>query len=314
MPDTEITMIGNLVENPVLRITASGVSVCGFRVASTPRRYDRAEQRFVDGNTLYLRVSCWRQLAENVAASLSRGDRVLVVGRLRQNNYETQDGDRRVSYEVDAEAVAAELTWRPVEVRRVARSSAGPADSLAASSGYPDPLADPGAAQGDPFGHDDAAFDAEEAGDPGAVDAVQAGEAGGAPGSGGMAGGGAAQTISAALADPPGQPAGHGFAAEQGQAGQVHLEQVIGADQAVRGGTGPESTDGTAPPTAQGERVVSSPQPPIEGRLTAGHRGSSRRSSAPSRGVTGRLGAAGFGLADVVGEHRLLGQGGAAGG
>ncbi|MEX5636445.1 single-stranded DNA-binding protein [Parafrankia sp. FMc2] len=161
MPDNAITLIGNLVENPVLRITASGVSVCGFRLASTPRRFDRTEQRWVDGSTLYLRISCWRQLAENVAASLSRGDRALVVGRLRQNNYETQDGDRRVSYEIDAEAVAAELTWRPVEVRRTARSSTTPADGLAAG----DPFADPGPISGDPFSADGVGFGGAGQGD-----------------------------------------------------------------------------------------------------------------------------------------------------
>ena len=130
MIDATVTLVGNLVDNPALRVTASGTSVCGFRLATTPRRFDRATGRWVGGATLFLRVSCWRQLAENVTASLSRGDRALVVGRLRQHSYLTQQGERRVSYEIDAEAVAAELAWYPVRVQRPARSEA--------SSGVPD--------------------------------------------------------------------------------------------------------------------------------------------------------------------------------
>ncbi|WP_225438537.1 single-stranded DNA-binding protein [Candidatus Frankia nodulisporulans] len=73
MLDTTITVVGNLVDAPELRVTAGGASVCSFRLASTPRRFDRAENRWVDGATLFVRVSCWRQLADNVASSLTKG-------------------------------------------------------------------------------------------------------------------------------------------------------------------------------------------------------------------------------------------------
>jgi len=145
--DATITLVGNLVDNPALRVTANGTSVCGFRIASTPRRFDRATNRWVDGATLFLRVSCWRQLAENVTASLSRGDRALVVGRLRQHTYSTQEGQRRVVYEIDAEAVAAELARHPVRVQRPARSAArsGVSDDplTQVPDGPPDGSADP---------------------------------------------------------------------------------------------------------------------------------------------------------------------------
>ncbi|SNQ47245.1 Single-stranded DNA-binding protein 2 [Frankia canadensis] len=121
MLDTTITLVGNLVDDPEHRTTANGASVCTFRLASTPRRFDRAEGRWVDGATLFLRVSCWRQLADNVAASLARGDRALVYGRLRQRSFETSEGERRVTYEIDADAVGAELTWHPARSQRLAR-------------------------------------------------------------------------------------------------------------------------------------------------------------------------------------------------
>ncbi|CAO5228333.1 single-stranded DNA-binding protein [Frankia sp. AgKG'84/4] len=126
MLDTIITLVGNLVDDPEHRTTANGASVCSFRLASTPRRFDRAENRWVDGTTLFLRVSCWRQLADNVAASLGRGDRALVYGRLRQRSFETSEGERRVTYEIDADAVGAELTWHAAHSERLARRPAGP--------------------------------------------------------------------------------------------------------------------------------------------------------------------------------------------
>lgn len=123
MLDTTITVVGNLVDAPELRVTAGGASVCSFRLASTPRRFDRAENRWVDGATLFVRVSCWRQLADNVASSLTKGDRALVFGHLRQRSFETSEGERRVSFEIDAEAVGAELTWHGARSQRLARGS-----------------------------------------------------------------------------------------------------------------------------------------------------------------------------------------------
>ncbi|THJ70243.1 single-stranded DNA-binding protein [Candidatus Frankia alpina] len=124
MLDTTITLVGNLVDNPEHRTTTNGASVCSFRLASTPRRFDRSENRWVDGATLFLRVSCWRQLADNVAESLARGDRALVYGRLRQRSFETSEGERRVSYEIDADAIGTELTWHAARSQRLTRGSA----------------------------------------------------------------------------------------------------------------------------------------------------------------------------------------------
>ncbi|WP_261565446.1 single-stranded DNA-binding protein [Frankia gtarii] len=138
MLDTTITLVGNLVDNPEHRTTTNGASVCSFRLASTPRRFDRSENRWVDGATLFLRVSCWRQLADNVAESLARGDRALVYGRLRQRSFETSEGERRVSYEIDADAIGTELTWHAARSQRLTRGSAVPAAPAAV------PVADTG--------------------------------------------------------------------------------------------------------------------------------------------------------------------------
>ncbi|MCM3921407.1 single-stranded DNA-binding protein [Frankia sp. AiPs1] len=135
MLETTITLVGNLVEDPEHRTTTNGASVCSFRLASTPRRFDRSENRWVDGATLFLRVSCWRQLADNVAASLVRGDRALVYGRLRQRSFETSEGERRVSYEIDADAVGTELTWHAARSQRLARRPATPAAAPVAGNG-----------------------------------------------------------------------------------------------------------------------------------------------------------------------------------
>ncbi|WP_230203018.1 single-stranded DNA-binding protein [Parafrankia discariae] len=283
MLDTTITLIGNLVENPVLRVTASGVSVCGFRVASTPRRYDRSEQRWVDGNTLYLRVSCWRQLAENVSVSLSRGDRALVVGRLRQNNFETQDGDRRVTYEIDADAVAAELTWRPVDVRRVARG-AGPADEV--------PVAETGEHPGDPFGAD--SHELDDSGTGGNGSSGETGDASPVPVEAGRR-----------LAVEASANGGSGFT----PAGAVPVDAApVGGSARATGGSGLERSEaGPAPvPASLFAERGSVRGIGIRRGLTTPDFPTSSTTSASSEGVT-------FGLADVVGEARLLGLGGAFG-
>jgi single-strand DNA-binding protein len=131
MLDANITLVGNLVESPELRVTTTGTYRCVFRLASTPRRYDRAESRWVDGPTLFLRVICWRQLAENVAASLGRGDRAIVAGRMRQHTFESAQGERRRVYEIEADAVGLELTWHGARAQRTERS--GPAPETAAA-------------------------------------------------------------------------------------------------------------------------------------------------------------------------------------
>jgi single-strand DNA-binding protein len=123
--DTQITIAGNLVEDPELRFTPAGQPVARFRVASTPRFRDNATGEWKDGDSLFLTCNVWRQAAENVAESLTRGMRVIVSGRLRQRSYETKEGEKRTVYEVEVDDVGPSLRNASAKVNRVARSGAG---------------------------------------------------------------------------------------------------------------------------------------------------------------------------------------------
>ncbi|NEA44610.1 single-stranded DNA-binding protein [Streptomyces sp. SID11385] len=107
--ETVITVVGNLVDDPELRFTQSGAAVAKFRVASTPRTFDRQTNEWKDGESLFLTCSVWRQAAENVAESLQRGTRVIVQGRLKQRSYEDREGIKRTVYELDVDEVGASL-------------------------------------------------------------------------------------------------------------------------------------------------------------------------------------------------------------
>ncbi|MFB7913702.1 single-stranded DNA-binding protein [Streptomyces sp. NPDC056061] len=107
--ETVITVVGNLVDDPELRFTPSGAAVAKFRVASTPRIFDRQTNEWKDGEGLFLTCSVWRQAAENVAESLQRGMRVVVQGRLKQRSYEDREGIKRTVYELDVEEVGPSL-------------------------------------------------------------------------------------------------------------------------------------------------------------------------------------------------------------
>ncbi|MEU8757806.1 single-stranded DNA-binding protein [Streptomyces sp. NPDC048659] len=107
--ETVITVVGNLVDDPELRFTPSGAAVAKFRIASTPRTFDRQTNEWKDGESLFLTCSVWRQAAENVAESLQRGMRVVVQGRLKQRSYEDRDGVKRTVYELDVEEVGPSL-------------------------------------------------------------------------------------------------------------------------------------------------------------------------------------------------------------
>jgi single-strand DNA-binding protein len=120
--DTQITIAGNLVEDPELRFTPAGQPVARFRVASTPRLRDNATGEWKDGDSLFLTCNVWRQAAENVAESLTRGMRVIVSGRLRQRSYETKEGEKRTVYEVEVDDVGPSLRNASAKVNRVARS------------------------------------------------------------------------------------------------------------------------------------------------------------------------------------------------
>jgi single-strand DNA-binding protein len=123
--DTNITIIGNLVNDPELRYTPTGQAVATFRVASTPRFMDRTTNEWKDGDSLFLSCNVWRQAAENVAESLQRGMRVIVSGRLKQRSYETREGEKRTVYEIEVDEVGPSLRNASAKVSRSSRSSGG---------------------------------------------------------------------------------------------------------------------------------------------------------------------------------------------
>ena len=120
--DTVITVVGNLTADPELRFTPNGAAVANFTVASTPRTFDRASGEFKDGETLFLRCSVWREFAENVAGSLSRGTRVVVQGRLKSRTFDTKEGDRRTVFELDVDEMGPSLRYATANVSRNERS------------------------------------------------------------------------------------------------------------------------------------------------------------------------------------------------
>jgi len=119
--ETPITVVGNLTADPELRFTPSGAAVAGFTVASTPRTFDRQSNEWKDGETLFLRCSVWRQAAENAAESLVKGTRVIVSGRLKANTYETREGEKRTSYEIDVDEVGPSLKYASAKVTKTQR-------------------------------------------------------------------------------------------------------------------------------------------------------------------------------------------------
>ena len=122
MNETQLTIAGNLVDDPELRFTPSGQPVAKFRIASTPRFYDKQAAEWKDGDTLFLTVNVWRQQAENVAESLTRGTRVVVVGRLQMRSWETQEGEKRTVVEIEADEIGPSLKWATTKVEKQARA------------------------------------------------------------------------------------------------------------------------------------------------------------------------------------------------
>jgi single-strand DNA-binding protein len=121
--DTVITVIGNLTSDPELRFTPSGAAVANFTVASTPRTLDRASGEWKDGEALFLRCNIWRQAAENVAESLTRGARVVVQGRLKQRSFETKEGEKRTVFELEVDEIGPSLRYATAKVNKVSRGS-----------------------------------------------------------------------------------------------------------------------------------------------------------------------------------------------
>ncbi|MEI8259885.1 MAG: single-stranded DNA-binding protein [Actinomycetes bacterium] len=123
--DVTVTVVGNLTNDPELRFTPSGAAVASFTVASSPRVLDKATNEWKDGDPLYMRCSVWRQYAENVAETLTKGTRVIVTGRLKQRSYETREGEKRTVVEMDVEDVGPALRYATAKVNRVARGEGG---------------------------------------------------------------------------------------------------------------------------------------------------------------------------------------------
>jgi single-strand DNA-binding protein len=167
--DTQITIAGNLVDDPELRYTPTGQAVAKFRVASTPRFRDNQSGEWKDGDSLFLTCNVWRQAAENVAESLQRGMRVIVQGRLRQRSYETREGEKRTVYEVEVDDVGPSMRNASAKVTKSNRSSGGggfgggqgggqgggPGGGQGGSGGYGGPS---GGRADDPWASDSAGF------------------------------------------------------------------------------------------------------------------------------------------------------------
>ncbi|MGW0632899.1 single-stranded DNA-binding protein [Streptomyces sp. NPDC002758] len=151
--ETLVTVVGNLTADPELRHTGSGLPVANFTVASTPRTFDRERSEFVDGEPLFLRCSIWRAAAENAAASLARGARVIVTGRLKQRTFDDNEGQRRTVMELDAEEVAISLAYARAQVTKTYRQGGTPANAPGpAAPGVPPQN---GQAQGQPAAEPD---------------------------------------------------------------------------------------------------------------------------------------------------------------
>ena len=123
--DTTITVVGNLTADPELRFTPSGAAVANFTVASTPRIYDRQSGEWKDGDALFLRCNIWREAAENVAESLTRGSRVIAQGRLKQRSYETREGEKRTVVELEVDEIGPSLRYATAKVNKASRSGGG---------------------------------------------------------------------------------------------------------------------------------------------------------------------------------------------
>jgi single-strand DNA-binding protein len=126
--ETIITVVGNLTADPELRYTQNGLAVANFTIASTPRNFDRATNDWKDGEALFLRASVWREFAEHVAGSLTKGSRVIATGRLKQRSYETKEGEKRTSIELEVDEIGPSLRYATAQVTRAA-SSGGAAGS-----------------------------------------------------------------------------------------------------------------------------------------------------------------------------------------
>ena len=144
--ETVITVVGNLTSDPELRYTQNGLAVANFTIASTPRNFDRALNEWKDGEALFLRASVWREFAEHVAGSLTKGSRVIATGRLKQRSYETKEGEKRTTIELEVDEIGPSLRYATATVSRAA--SAG---RPGVPAGNDEPWGSPTAPAADPW-------------------------------------------------------------------------------------------------------------------------------------------------------------------
>jgi single-strand DNA-binding protein len=123
--ETIITAVGNLTADPELRYTQNGLAVANFTIASTPRNFDRQKNEYVDGEALFLRASVWKEFAENVAGSLTKGMRVVATGRLKQRSYQDREGNNRTAIELEVDEIGPSLRYATAQVTRAAGGGSG---------------------------------------------------------------------------------------------------------------------------------------------------------------------------------------------
>ena len=145
--ETIVTVVGNLTADPELRYTQNGVAVANFTIASTPRLYDKQSGEWKDGEALFMRASVWREFAEHVASSLTKGSRVVATGRLRQRSYETKEGEKRTSIELEVDEIGPSLRYATAAIQR--QSSTGAKAGIPADDSWSAPQA--GSATQDPW-------------------------------------------------------------------------------------------------------------------------------------------------------------------
>ena len=148
--ETALTVVGNLTNDPELRFTPSGAAVANFTIASTPRTFDRQSNEWKDGETLFLRCSVWREAAENVAETLTKGTRVVCQGRLSSRSYETKEGEKRTVTELEVEEIGPSLRYASAKVARTQRSGGGSSDGSFGGGGSSNAWGAPAGGQQNP--------------------------------------------------------------------------------------------------------------------------------------------------------------------
>jgi single-strand DNA-binding protein len=159
--ETVVTIVGNLTADPELRFTNSGVALATFTIASTPRTFDRASNEWKDGEALFLRASVWREFAEHVASSLTKGSRVIATGRLKQRSYETKEGEKRSTIELEVEEIGPSLRYATAQISRSQSRGAVAGGAGAGAAAMAEPWGAPAASEG--WANPGASFDDTEA-------------------------------------------------------------------------------------------------------------------------------------------------------